>query len=113
MKISNQTRNSVLADNATIAGSLFARMKGLLGRKELKRGEALVLAPCNSIHTFFMKFPIDIIFLDKDKRIVKIIPSLQPFRLSGIYFNAASAIELTAGLAEAQSASVGDLLFFG
>ncbi|MDI6605911.1 MAG: DUF192 domain-containing protein [Candidatus Omnitrophota bacterium] len=112
MKIKNKTKNTVLAENATIANSFLSRMKGLLGRKEFKKGEALVLTPCNSIHTFFMKFPIDIIFLDKDKRIVKIIPSLQPFRLSGIYFNAASAIELPAGLAEVQSASVGDLLFF-
>lgn len=111
MKINNQTKNTVLADKAVVASSLLGRMRGLLGKKELKSGEALVLTHCNSIHTFFMKFPIDIIFLDKHKRIVKIIPSLNPFRLSGIYFNAASVIELPAGVAQ-DKASIGDLLSF-
>ena len=94
-----------------MAASLLGRMKGLLGRRELKSGEAMVLSPCNSIHTFFMQFPIDVLFLDKNRRIIRIIPSLKPFRLSGLYFNAASAVELPAGAAK-DKASIGDLLSF-
>ncbi|MFH0762554.1 MAG: DUF192 domain-containing protein [Candidatus Omnitrophota bacterium] len=112
MRINNKTKNKALAEDAVMASSLFSRMKGLLGRKEFKKGQALILAPCNSIHTLFMRFPIDIVFLDKNKRILRIIPSLQPFRLSGIYFNAAYAVELPAGTAEDRSSSLGDVLAF-
>ncbi len=97
MRILNKTKNTVIAEDVIIASTLFKRLKGLLGLKELKSGQALILKPCNSIHTFFMHFPIDVVFAAKDNKIVKIIPALKPFRLSGIYFSSSFAVELPAG----------------
>jgi hypothetical protein len=110
MKIINKTKNTVLAEDVIIADTLFKRMIGLLGKKGLKQGQALILRPCNSIHTFFMQFPIDVIFVDSDNKIVKAISNMHPFRISGIYFKARSAIELPAQTIEKTSTQKGDYL---
>jgi len=91
-----------------VANTPFKRMKGLLDRKELKKGQALVLKPCNSIHTFFMRFRIDVLFVAKDNAVIEAIPNIRPFRLTYIYFNAALAIELPTGTIQSSSTSKGD-----
>ena len=110
MRIVNKTKNTILAEEVILADAAFKRIKGLLGKKELKIGKALVLKPCSSVHTFFMRFPIDVLFVDKDNRIIKIIPSLKPFRLTGVYFHAAFAIELPAGTIQSTLTYKGDTL---
>ena len=113
MKIINKTKNTILAENAVIADTVFKRMKGLLARKGLKPEEALVLKPCKSIHTFFMRFPIDVVFVGQDNRIIKAIQGLAPWRLTGIYFLAQYCIELPIGTLTFSHTSSGDLLFIG
>ena len=110
MKVINQSKNTILAKDAGLTRSFFARTKGLLGRKVLGKDEGLILRPCNSVHTFFMKFPIDVVFLDKDNSVVKIISNLAPFRISGIYFKAFLAIELPALTAQSTKTSEGDII---
>jgi len=110
MKIVNKTKNTFLAEDVVIANTLFKRIKGLLGKKEFKKGQALILNPCNSIHTFFMHFPIDVLFVDKDNRVIKAISVFPPFRFSNIYFNSAFVIELPSGTINSTSTSEGDLL---
>lgn len=110
MKIINRTKNTTVASNAVLADSLFARLKGLLGTKELKKGQALILNPCNSIHTFFMHYPIDVIFVSKDNVVVKTISCIKPFRLSSIYFKAKYAIELPVDTIRITATSKGDTL---
>lgn len=110
MRIINKTKNTVLAEETVVADTFFTRMKGLLGKKEFKKGQALILKPCNSIHTFFMRFPIDVLFINKDNRIIKAISSLNPFYFTYIYFNAAFAIELPAGTIESSLTQDGDTL---
>ncbi len=110
MKIVNKTKNIILADETIIADSPFKRMQGLLGKKGLKAGEALIIKPCNSIHTFFMRFAIDVLFVNKDNRIVKAISGLRPFRLTGIYYHSVFAVELTAGIIRSTATCPGDLL---
>jgi uncharacterized membrane protein (UPF0127 family) len=110
MKIINVTKNALLAENAIIAGTFSKRIKGLLGEKDFKKGQALMITPCNSIHTLFMRFPIDVLFVDSDNRIVKLISHMLPFRISGIYFQAHFVIELPAGTLEATSTQKGDRL---
>lgn len=110
MRIINKTKNSILAENGVIAGTSLKRVKGLLGRSGLKESEALLLKPCNSIHTFFMSFPIDVVFVDSQKKVVKTISDMAPFRMSGIYFRAHLAIELLAGTISKTSTQPGDLL---
>ena len=100
----------MLADAAEIASSLFPRMKGLLGRSALPKGQALVIASCNCVHTFFMRFPIDLIFLDKSNRAVKVIHSLKPFRITPAYLKAVLTIELPPGTLASTSTQEGDII---
>jgi uncharacterized protein len=112
MKISNQSKNTILASNAILAATPWLRMKGLLGRKIVGPSEALVLKPCNSIHTLFMRFSIDVIFVDQAFKVVAAIAGLKPYRLSKIYFSARCAIELPTGVIASSRTSVGDTLRF-
>ncbi|MCX5714888.1 MAG: DUF192 domain-containing protein [Candidatus Omnitrophica bacterium] len=112
MKIINLTKNTVLSENATIADTPLSRTKGLLGRKGLLPQEALVLKPCNSIHTLFMQFPIDVLFVDREFKVVAAIPALKPYRLSKIYFSASFAIEFSTGIIASSRTSFGDTLCF-
>jgi len=110
MKIINLTKGTVLADNATLARSFIARMRGLLGQRSLPAGQAMILRPCNSIHTFFMLFAIDVLFASKKNQVVKALSRLSPFRLSNIYFQALYAIELPAGTITTTKTACGDIL---
>jgi uncharacterized protein len=110
MKIINETKNIILAENAILAETFFKRIKGLLGRKFLGDKEALIIKPCNSIHTFFMAFPIDVLFVDKNNRVIKVIISFQPFRLSPICTSSAYVIECAPGVSSPDKVEVGDRL---
>ena len=96
IKILNLTRNTTLAENTVIADSFFSRLQGLLGKDGLARGEGLILKPCDSIHTFFMRFAIDAAFVDKNNRVIRLYHSLKSWRISGIFPRAAFCIELPA-----------------
>ena len=110
MRIINTANNTVLAEDVIIAEGLFKRMKGLLGKDELKSGQAIVLKPCTAVHTFFMRFTIDIAFVDSENRIIKTIPDLKPWRLTGIYSSARLCIELPAGTLASTRTCQGHLL---
>lgn len=110
MKIINLTKGTVLADSATLADTPLSRIKGLLGKREFLRGQAMILRPCNSIHTFFMTFAIDVLFVNKSHQIVKTLSDLSPFKLSNICFKSSYAVELPAGIITATNSSVGDIL---
>jgi uncharacterized membrane protein (UPF0127 family) len=112
MKIINTTRNTVLADHVIVADSAFSRLKGLLGKKRLENNHALILKPCNSIHTFFMAFSIDVLFIDKQNKVIEALSCIAPFRMSKIYIRSACVIELPAGSIKATSTSIADTLLF-
>lgn len=86
----------VLANSLQIARGTLERMRGLLGREGLPNGEALLIERCSSIHTFFMKFPLDVIFLDRELRVIKIVRNLLPWRLANAW-GAACVVEFAAG----------------
>ena len=96
-KVSNRTKNEVLADSAELANTPLKRIKGLLGKTGLKQGQGMIITPCSSIHTFFMKFAIDIVFLDKEGNTVAMAHSLPPSRLFGAPFKASLVVELPPG----------------
>lgn len=100
-----------LATCITVADTLAARMRGLLGRVGLPAGEGLLIRPCMGIHTFFMRFPIDAVFLDRNNRIVALYHALPPNRMTRVYRKAVSVLELPAGTVGADVA-VGDMLVF-
>jgi uncharacterized membrane protein (UPF0127 family) len=110
VKAHNIRNGSELSRNVAVADNLFKRMKGLLGKSEMEEGESLWIKQCNSIHTFFMKFPIDVIFLNKRNQVISTIENLQPNRLTRLYPKAVSVLELPAGTIEATATVVGDVI---
>jgi hypothetical protein len=94
-----------------VADSAAKRNKGLLGRQGLAPGEGLWIIPCESVHTFWMKFPIDLIYLDRKNRIKKLRDSVPPWRLSAC-LSAHSVLELPAGTIRNTQTEPGDTLEF-
>jgi uncharacterized membrane protein (UPF0127 family) len=95
-RIRNVTAGTLLASSVEPAFDSESRRRGLLGRDGLIAGEALVIAPCNAIHTLFMRFPIDVVFVDRTGQVLKAISRLSPWRLAAS-LRAFAVIELAAG----------------
>ncbi len=110
-KIIKDKNAELIVDDLEQATSFFKRGKGLLGRGELKDTQGLWINPCNNIHTFFMKFKIDCLFLDEKLVIQKITSNMKPFRVAGPVWKARSVIELKAGTVDSAKLSVGDQLY--
>lgn len=111
LRVTNTTRNTVLATSMEVASSAAKRNKGLLGRDRLAPGEGLWIIPCESVHTFWMRFPIDLVYLDRKKRICKLKRSVPAWRLSAC-LRAHSVIELPAGTIERTHTIPSDILEF-
>lgn len=105
----NRTRDAVLAANLEVAGSGATRRKGLLGRESLVPGEGLWIVPCESVHTFFMRFPIDLVYLDRKNRVRKLRTGVGPWRISAC-LTARSVLELPAGQIRATQTQRGDIV---
>jgi uncharacterized membrane protein (UPF0127 family) len=84
-------------------------MRGLLGRRELPPGEGILLRPASSVHTFFMRFPIDLVFVDRELKVVGVRPRVAPWRMSG-QRGARATLELAAGEIERRGIAAGDQL---
>jgi len=109
----NLTRSSEVAARVRRADRPWSRLLGLLGRASLPRNEGLLLTPCTSIHTFFMRFAIDVLYLNRNHVVVKVVQALRPFRLSACLRGGHSVLELPAGVIEASGTQAGDQLAFG
>jgi uncharacterized protein len=111
--VRNATRlDALVADKVEVADTWWARFRGLLGRDSIGAGEGLHIVPCNSIHMFFMRFPIDVAFLDTEGRLVRAVHCIKPWRATRIYLQAHSALELAAGTLARTGVEEGDLLRF-
>ena len=97
----------VVAPHVAVAGSVWSRFLGLMFRASLPEGHGLALRPCNSIHMFFMRFPLDVLFVDGDGRVVRVLNGIRPWRASTIVRGAKAAIELPAGTAARAGVTVG------
>lgn len=109
LEVRNLTRGTILATELEVAGSGGTRRKGLLGRDGLAPGEGLWIVPCESVHTFFMRFPIDLVYLDRKHRVRKVRHTVGAWRLSAC-LTAHSILELPAGTAKASQTQRGDTL---
>ena len=101
----------IVCESCLVADRPFGRMKGLLGRRSLQSGEGLLLRPASSVHTFFMRFTIDVVFLDRDLRVLSIARDLRPWRAAGRP-GARAALELPAGECERRGLQPGDSVAF-
>jgi hypothetical protein len=111
LQVSNLTRKTVLASRMEVADSGAKRNKGLLGRESLSPGEGLWIIPCEAVHTFWMQFPIDLVYLDSKKRIRKLRSDVRPWRLSAC-LSAHSVLELPSGTIQNTRTEAGDMLEF-
>jgi len=109
LRITNLTRSTVLGDAIDVADTSAKRRTGLLKHAGLAAGEGLWIVPCESVHTFFMKFPIDLVYLGKDRKVRKVRHAVKPWRLSAC-LSAHSILELPAGAAEKTGTRAGDEL---
>jgi uncharacterized membrane protein (UPF0127 family) len=107
--IRNQTRGTVLGEAVELADTSEKRRTGLLKHERLQPGEGLWIVPCESVHTFFMKFAIDLVYVDKRHKVRKVRHSVAPWRMSAC-LSAHSVIELAAGTAEQSGTQAGDEL---
>jgi hypothetical protein len=109
--VRNQTRDTLLAHAADVADTSAKRRTGLLKHERLEPGEGLWIVPCESVHTFFMKFPIDLVYLDKRHKVRKARSAVRPWRLSACLL-AHSVLELPAGTITQSGTQAGDDLTF-
>jgi uncharacterized protein len=102
---------AIVCDRCRVAASPSSRLRGLLGKRGLEAGEGLLLRPASSIHTWFMRFPIDAVFVDADGTVVRIAGDLRPWRAAGRR-GARAVLELPAGECERHGLKPGDRLLF-
>ena len=99
----------VVCERCVVADSPLVRMRGLLGRSNLPREEGILLRPASSVHTWFMRFPIDVVFLDRELAVLRVVPRLRPWRAVARR-RAAAVLELAAGESERRGLRPGDRL---
>lgn len=104
----NVTREVRLTECGRVADNFLTRLVGLLRDKTLERGDGLWIVPCNSIHSFGMRFIFDAIFLDKNLRVVHLVREVKPWRATKMVFSAHSVLEIPAGLISQTTTELGD-----
>ena len=111
LRVINRTQGTVLADRADIADTAPLRNRGLLKRTALQSGEGLWIVPCEGVHTIGMKFPIDVVFLNRNKKVLKIRRDMKKWRMA-ICLRGHSVLELPSGMCATANTVVGDQLEF-
>ena len=112
MYVINQTRNAPLITQGRLADTFRLRLLGLLSTASLQQGEGLILVGEKSIHTFFMRFPIDVIYADKNHKVLRIDTNMVPFRVGPFVSRSAFVLEMPVGTVAATATQVGDQLEF-
>ena len=112
-KLVNLTNGREIASHVEVADSFTSRLVGLLGRSSLPAGHALWIKHCGSVHTFFMRFSIDVVFIDDALVARGVHRNVRPWRMTPLRLGSLSAIELAAGTLDATSVTRGDRLHVG
>lgn len=110
MEKSIKKDGKILFENCKVATSFFTRFMGLMGKKEMGKNEAIIFPRCNSIHTFFMRMPIDVVFVSQNGRIVRIYNALNPWKMLAPVKGAKHAVEMAAGCSAEKALREGDML---
>jgi uncharacterized membrane protein (UPF0127 family) len=112
MIVTNSDRGTILGEAIEVAATAAQKVKGLLGRDCLADGQGLLFKAAASLHTFFMQFPIDILYMDKNGKVLKSARGVRPFKLVMAPFRAYYALELPVGAIQRSGTRVGDHLSF-
>lgn len=108
VRVENVTRGVTLAESAQVADNVFTRFLGLQGRARLEEGHGMVIRPCSGIHTMFMRFPIDVIYVDREDRVVHIERAIAPWRVGRVLRASRYVVELPAGTVARSGTQLGD-----
>ena len=108
MRVINRTRGQTLIERAVVAHTAMERRRGLIGRAALARGEGLVLPGTKSIHTFGMRFPIDVLFLDSEGNAIHLMGKIKRSRVSPLVWRSAMALEMPPGILAQTGTELGD-----
>jgi uncharacterized membrane protein (UPF0127 family) len=112
VRATNATRGTLLGDRVRVADTGLTRIVGLLGERELRNGDGLLIVPSQGVHTWGMRFAIDVAVIDGDWKVIGISHALGPFRMTRFFWRAAAVLELPAGTLNSASTVVGDLIEF-
>ena len=110
MRIANRTRNTLLGSRVEVASTFWGRLRGFIGRTEPKRGEGLLFLRCDGIHTFWMSFDLDVLFLDEKGRVLEVYRSIRPWRRTRRVAGARYVLEVPVGTIDASGTQAGDEL---
>jgi len=110
VKLTNETRATLIGDSVEVADTSLSRMVGLLGRRSLAAGGGLWIRPSSGVHTVGMRFPIDVIGLDKTFKVIKLWKNLVPYRVTSLSWAMHSVIELPSGRITETGVQIGDSL---
>lgn len=108
--LKNLEDNQIICNKVDIADSFFKRLKGLMFTKELPPDSSMYIYPCGQIHTFFMNYDIDVLYLDKNNTILAIDDSIKPCKVGKKVKGAVAVVELQAGKAKKSNIKVGQAL---
>lgn len=108
MNAYNVTRERPLIEQGEIADNFWTRLRGLIGHRPLEAGKGLMIRPCNSVHSFFMSFPIDVVYVSNSGEVVGLASELRPYRIGPIVRQAGLVLELPAGTIVETGTQVGD-----
>jgi uncharacterized membrane protein (UPF0127 family) len=106
--VRNASKGVVLANRALLADTFVGRLKGLLGRKNLPKGEGLIIEPCSGVHTIGMRFSIDVLFLDVENRVIGLRRGIRPYRFTRLFRKARRVVELPVSTIDDSRTDVGD-----
>lgn len=106
----NETRQAPLVERGQAATGFWGRLRGLIGHPGLSPGEGMLISPCRGVHTFLMRFPIDVVYVNGQGRVVGLAPELPPNRVGPVVPRARFVLELPAGTIQQTGTSIGDEL---
>ena len=110
MKILNITKKTNIAADVKIADTALSRLVGLLKHSSLSPHQGLIITQCRSIHMFFMRFSIDVIFVDKYDKVIGLVKNIKPWRMSPYYIRSSYVVELFPGTIDKSKTEKGDVL---
>jgi uncharacterized protein len=108
VKVWNASNGRIIGSGIQVADTSLTRMRGLLGRRGLSRDEGLWIKPSSGVHTFGMSFPIDVVGLDRDRKVIRLWNRLAPFRLTALSWSMRSVLELAPGRIAEADIHIGD-----
>lgn len=109
-KVLNITRNTTVATDVRVADNYFKRLQGLMGKARMQPDSGLWIVPCNDIHSFFMRFEFDAIFLNRENTVLYLLERMKPWRISRFVKGGRAVLELPAGTIKASATEIGDQL---